>query len=139
VGRVVGAIRRAGAGTTGGVDQRDLRIWSAPAEMHRGEHARGTTTHDRDAHHGGRLYLERGAVLNRADVFIWRYALVSTARSRDASGQAGRPGSPLLGPSRPVVLGHDIGDLGLHMRLGASRIRLPGRQQLDDVKALQTA
>ena len=40
---------------------------------------------------------------------------------------------------RGEVLGHDIGDLGLHMRLGASRIRLPGRQQLDDVKALQTA
>ena len=57
MGRVFGAIRRAGAGTTGRVDQRDLRFWFAPAEMYRGEHARSTTTHDRDAHHDGRLYL----------------------------------------------------------------------------------
>jgi hypothetical protein len=51
VGRVIGAVRRAGAGTTGRVDQSDLRFWFAPAEMYRGEHARSSTTDDRDAHH----------------------------------------------------------------------------------------
>ena len=60
MGRVVGAIRRAGAGTTGRVDQRDLCFGFAPAEMYRGEHARSTTTHDRDAQHRGRLYLAAG-------------------------------------------------------------------------------
>ena len=84
-------------------------------------------------------YISKGVRRFFAPSFIGRQALKSTACSHDASGQAGQPGSPLLGPSRPVVLGHDIGDLGLHTRLGASRIRLPGRQQLDDVKALQTA
>jgi hypothetical protein len=60
VGRVVGAISRTGAGTTGRVDQRDLRFWFAPAEMYRGEHARSSTTHDRDADHDGMLYLAGG-------------------------------------------------------------------------------
>ena len=55
-GRVVGAIRRSGTGTTGRVDQRDLRFGFAPAQMYRGQHARSTATHDHDAHHDGRLY-----------------------------------------------------------------------------------
>ena len=57
VGRVVGAIRRAGARATRRVDQRDLCFWFAPAEMYRGEHARSATAHDRDTQHFGRLYL----------------------------------------------------------------------------------
>ena len=58
--RVVGAIRRTGTGTTRRVDQRDLRFGFAPAQMYRGEHAGSTATHDRDAHHDGRLYLAGG-------------------------------------------------------------------------------
>ena len=84
-------------------------------------------------------YICKGVRCLIAPTFHRAPTLMSTACSRDASGQAGQPGTPLLGPSRPVVLGHDIGDLGLHMRLDAGRIRLPGRQPLDDVKALQTA
>jgi hypothetical protein len=47
-----------------------------------------------------------------------------------ASGH-GQPGIPLLGPPRPAVLGHGEGDLGLQVRLGASRIGLPGGEQFD--------
>ena len=44
----------------------------------------------------------------------------STAR---ASAHPGQPGTPLLGPPRPAVLGHDIGDLGLQARLGHNDLR----------------
>jgi len=56
-GRVVGTVRPTGAATTRRVDQRDLRFGFAPAQMYGGEHARSAATHDRDAHHDGRLYL----------------------------------------------------------------------------------
>ena len=59
--RVVGAVGRAGAGTPRGVDQGDLRVRLVAAQMHGGEHARGPTTDDRDAHHHERLSRRRVA------------------------------------------------------------------------------
>ena len=55
MGRVVGAVGRAGAGPPGCVDQGDLRIWLAAAQMHGGEHTGRSPADDRDAHHGRRL------------------------------------------------------------------------------------
>ena len=57
MGGVVGAIRRAGAGTPGRVDQGNLRFLFAPAEMDGNEHACSPAAHDRDAHHDRMLYL----------------------------------------------------------------------------------
>ncbi len=53
--RVVGAVGRAGAGAPRGVDQGDLRVRLAAAQMHRGEHTRGSPADNRDPHHCGRL------------------------------------------------------------------------------------
>ena len=54
--RVIGAVCGAGAGTARGIDQRDLRVRFAAAQMDRGEHTRGSPAHDRDTHHRRRVY-----------------------------------------------------------------------------------
>jgi len=53
--RVVGAIGRPGAGTPGRIDQRDLRVGLAAAQVHRSKNSRGSAPNYRDPHHCGRL------------------------------------------------------------------------------------
>ena len=64
----------------------------------------------------------RCAAVAQANTMTYTRCHCRSARGNDttASGH-GQPGIPLLGPPRPAVLGHGEGDLGLQVRLGASR------------------
>ena len=74
----------------------------------------------------------RCAAVAQANTMTYMRCHCRSARGNDTTASDhGQPGIPLLGPPRPAVLGHGEGDLGLQVRLGASRIGLPGGEQFD--------